>query len=249
MNNANTVALQASGLTVSFNGNTILNGLNLHVNRAEVYALIGGNGAGKSTTLNAFLGFIKPDSGSLRVCGTDVQGDLAGARQRLAYVSDGAALYDHLNAIENLRYFLTLAGVDASVQRIDAALDTVDLVREARTRRVDGYSKGMRQKVAIALALARETPAMLLDEPTSGLDPRASAEFNTLLVNLRQRDVAVLMVTHDLLGAAEVADRIGFLDGGRVAHEFFAHDFVANGAHRFDVQALHRCYSDTRSAA
>lgn len=241
---SNSIALQAGGLTVSYNGNTVLNKLNLQVNRAEVYALIGGNGAGKSTTLNCFLGFIKPDSGSMQVCGIDVGRDLAGARQRLAYVSDGAALYDHLNAIENLRYFLTLAGVDATAARIDSALDTVDLVREARTRRVDGYSKGMRQKVAIALALARETPAMLLDEPTSGLDPRASGEFNSLLLNLRQRDVAVLMVTHDLLGAAEVADRIGFLDGGRVAHEF-----VANGAHRFDVQALHRCYSDTRSAA
>jgi ABC-2 type transport system ATP-binding protein len=96
----------------------------------------------------------------------------------------------------------------------------------------------MRQKVSIALALARKVPALLLDEPTSGLDPQATTEFSRILGLLRAQGVAVLMVTHDLLGAADMADRIGFIDGGRLIEEV-----AASGAERFDVRALHRRYA------
>jgi len=107
-----------------------------------------------------------------------------------------------------------------------------------------GYSKGMRQKVAIALAVARAVPVLLLDEPTSGLDPQATSEFNALLQTLRGKGAAIFMVTHDLLGAAEVADRIGFLDRGHIGHEI-----AASGPERFDVRDLYRRYAGAREAA
>jgi ABC-2 type transport system ATP-binding protein len=127
---------------------------------------------------------------------------------------------------------------------IDDALRAVRLDPAAWTRRLGGYSKGMRQKVAIALAVARQVPLLLLDEPTTGLDPQATSEFNTLLQDLRARGSAIFMVTHDLLGAAEVADRIGFLERGHIGHEV-----AASGAEHYDVRDLYRRYAGATNAA
>ena len=143
-----------------------------------------------------------------------------------------------------MAYFLQLAGSTASDAQIAEDLRAVGLHQDAWTRRLGGYSKGMRQKVAIALALARSVPVLLLDEPTTGLDPQATSEFNALLQSLRGQQVTILMVTHDLLGAAEVADRIGFLDGGRIVEEL-----AAQGASRFDVGQLYRRYASAGRAA
>jgi ABC-2 type transport system ATP-binding protein len=140
-------------------------------------------------------------------------------------------------------YLLHLAGQRASDAAIRDALATAGLDPSAHARRVSGFSKGMRQKVSIGLAVARKVPALLLDEPTSGLDPHAAADFHVLLAGLRAQGVAVLMVTHDLLGAVETADRIGFLDQGRLAEEV-----QATGAERFDVRALHRRYARMEAA-
>ncbi|WP_307728982.1 ABC transporter ATP-binding protein [Massilia sp. IC2-477] len=241
---ASTLALEVDGVCVAYHGNPVLRGLSVQVRRGEIYALLGGNGAGKSTTLNTFLGFARPDAGSVRVCGIDVGADVLGARAQMAYVPENVALYDHLDARENIEYFLRLAGSAWSAESISDALHAVLLDEVAWARRLGAYSKGMRQKVAIALAVARAVPVLLLDEPTSGLDPHATAEFNTLLQNLRADGTAIFMVTHDLLGAAEVADRIGFLDRGRITHEF-----SASGEERFDVRELYRRYAGAREAA
>jgi ABC-2 type transport system ATP-binding protein len=238
------IALETAGLTVRYGTATVLDGLDLQVARGEVYALLGGNGAGKSTTLNAFLGFARAAQGFARVCGIDPADDPLAARARLAYVPENVALYEHLTARENLDYLLRMGGADAAPAIVEAALDDVGLERAAWDRRLGGYSKGMRQKVAIALAVARLVPVLLLDEPTSGLDPHATSEFNALLLKLREHGVTVFMVTHDLLGAAEVADRIGFLDRGRIVHEISAH-----GPQRFDVQQLFQRYAGARRAA
>lgn len=238
------LALEASGVTVAYHGNPVLRELNVQVRRGEIYALLGGNGAGKSTTLNTFLGFTRPDTGAVRVCGIDVATSVAEARAQLAYVPENVALYEHLDARENIEYFLRLAGSAWTNASIADALRAVRLDESAWTRRLGGYSKGMRQKVAIALAVARAVPVLLLDEPTSGLDPQATAEFNALLQALRAKGAAIFMVTHDLLGAAEVADRIGFLDHGRITHEF-----SAGGEERFDVRELYRRYAGAREAA
>lgn len=236
--------MEATGVTVAYGATTILRDLNLRVARGEIYALLGGNGAGKSTTLNAFLGFLAPQAGSVRVCGIDVAADPLAARGQLAYVPENVALYEHLSARENIDYFLRLAGSHPIDATIDDALRAVRLDPAAWTRRLGGYSKGMRQKVAIALAVARQVPLLLLDEPTTGLDPQATSEFNTLLQDLRARGSAIFMVTHDLLGAAEVADRIGFLERGHIIHEV-----AASGAERYDVRDLYRRYAGATHAA
>lgn len=237
-------ALEALEVSVSYRATPVLQGLNLAIAHGEIYALLGGNGAGKSTTINAMLGFVRPQAGTVRVCGIDVAASPLQARAQLAYVPENVALYEHLSARENLEYLLRLAGSPALAADIELALDSVRLDTGARGERLGSYSKGMRQKVAIALALARSVPVLLLDEPTSGLDPHATSEFNLLLQSLRTRRVAVFMVTHDLLGAAEVADRIGFLDRGHIAEQF-----DAGGSERFNVTDLYRRYAEARRAA
>ncbi|MFC0252747.1 ABC transporter ATP-binding protein [Massilia consociata] len=244
MTTTSSLALEATGVCVAYHGTPVLRDLNIKVRRGEIYALLGGNGAGKSTTLNTFLGFTRPQAGAVRVCGIDVASDVLAARAQLAYVPENVALYEHLDARENIEYFLRLAGTAWTDASIAAALRAVRLDESAWRRRLSGYSKGMRQKVAIALAVARAVPVLLLDEPTSGLDPQATTEFNTLLQSLRAEGAAVFMVTHDLLGAAEVADRIGFLDHGHIAHEY-----AAAGGERFDVRELYRRYAGAREAA
>ena len=234
--------LQATQVVAGYGQRTVLHGLDLRVERGQVYALLGANGAGKTTTLSLFLGFVAPRQGQVRVQGICPVRDPQAARRQLAYVPENVALYDHLTAQENLAYLLQLAGQPARPQALTQALQAAGLDNAAHARRVGGFSKGMRQKVAIALALARQVPALLLDEPTSGLDPRAAAEFNRLLAQLRGHGVATLMVTHDLLGAADVADRIGFMDAGRLADEVAAAATAHNGQ-RFDVLALHARYA------
>lgn len=234
--------LEASGVVAGYGGRTILHGLDLAVQAGEICALLGANGAGKTTTLSLFLGFVSPTQGRVRVQGVDPVAAPAEARRRLAYIPENVALYEHLSARENVAYLLDLAGQPAPAADIDAALSAAGLAPEAHGRRVSGFSKGMRQKVSIALALARHVPALLLDEPTSGLDPQATVEFNQLLGRLREKGIAVLMVTHDLLGAADVADRIGFIAGGRLLESV-----AADGSERFDVRALHRRYADAEA--
>ena len=229
--------LQARGVVAGYGAHTTLEGLDLAVHAGEIYALLGSNGAGKSTTLNLFLGFLRPTQGSVRVLGVDPASDPVAARRQLAYIPENVALYEHLSARENLAYLLHLAGQRADHEAIDAALAAAGLAAAAHAGRVGGFSKGMRQKVALALALARRVPALLLDEPTSGLDPQASADFHRLLDRLRAAGIAILMVTHDLLSAADIADRIGFLAHGRLREEV-----AAAGAERFSVATLHRRY-------
>jgi len=229
--------LEASSVVAGYGDKTILQKLDLHIRPGEIYALLGANGAGKTTTLSLFLGFLAPRSGKVAVAGHDPVSDPDGARRRLAYIPENVALYEHLSARENIAYLLALADQHDDGAAIGAALSAAGLDAAAHDRRVAGFSKGMRQKVAIALATMRKVPALLLDEPTSGLDPQATVEFNRLLTQLRAGGTGILMVTHDLLSAADVADRIGFLDAGVLREEV-----AASGADRFDVRALHRSY-------
>jgi ABC-2 type transport system ATP-binding protein len=214
--------LQARSLTVSFGGVRALDGLDLSVQRGEIYALLGANGAGKTTTLKLFLGFIKPTSGQALVCGHDVASDVQAARRRLLYIPEQVALYAELSGLENLDYFCRLGGVTVPQAVLRDALSEAGLESTAFERRAGAYSKGMRQKVGVALALLKNADALLLDEPTSGLDPKASTEFHSLISGLRDRGAAVLMATHDLYRARAVADRIGVMRGGVLRRELRA---------------------------
>lgn len=221
-------------LTLAYGSQKVLDGLSLAIPAGSITALLGGNGAGKSSTLAALLGFARAQAGTIAVCGIDPARDPDGARRRTAYLPENVALYEHLTAVENADYLLALSGERTKSGAIEEGLAASGLQESAWHQRLGGFSKGMRQKVAIAVALLRQVPILLLDEPTSGLDPRATADFNALLLEVRGRGAAVLMVTHDLLSVADIADRIAFLESGRVAHEV-----AAEGAERFDVRALH----------
>ena len=231
-------------LVVSRGGRRVLDGLSLSVAPGEVYALLGGNGAGKSTALFALLGLLKPDAGSLRSAGRSVEADPDGVRAATAYLPETVALYEHLSALENVRYFLALAGVRRGKDEITDAFNTVRLPKETWARSLGAFSKGMRQKTAIALAMLRGAPVLLLDEPTSGLDPFAVQDFHSCLKDLRAQNVCVLMVSHDLLGCADTADRIGVLAGGKIAQEWRA----ATSDPRYDVAALHRAFAGPAAA-
>ena len=236
--------LDIRDLVVIRGGRRAVDGLTLSVAPGEIYALLGGNGTGKSTTLFATLGLIPRAGGTITVAGADPAQDPDRVRRAAAYLPENVALYDHLSALENIRYFLDLAGERRTVAEIGEALDAVKLDPAARDRRLGGFSKGLRQKTAIALALLRRTPVLLLDEPTSGLDPAAAQDFHDLILDLGARDVAILMVTHDLFGAAATADRIGVLHQGRIGQSWAA----GEGPERFDIQALYRSYTGLAAA-
>jgi ABC-2 type transport system ATP-binding protein len=234
--------IAVSELIVERGKRRVLDGLSFAVAPGSVYALLGGNGAGKSTTLYALLGLLDRSSGSVSVAGHDPQQAPDAVRGVCAYLAENVALYDHLTAEENVTYFLSLAGQRRTDAERAEAFGAVQLDRSAWGRRVGAFSKGMRQKTAIALALLRQTPVLLLDEPTTGLDPAAASDFHRLLTDLKTRNVAVLMVTHDLLGAADSADAIGLIDNGKLAKEW------RDGPGRYDVSELHRAFSGRAAA-
>jgi ABC-2 type transport system ATP-binding protein len=184
-----------------------------------VFALLGPNGAGKTTTINLILGFLAADAGRVEVCGVDAALDPLRAREHIAYIPEQVALYPTMSGIDNLRYFTTLAGLVINDARLRLLLTEAGLAEEAQHRRAGSYSKGMRQKVGIAIAMARSTKLLLLDEPTSGLDPSASAEFSGVIRAAAARGTAVLMATHDLYRIKELADRVGVLHRGRIVED------------------------------
>lgn len=216
--------LETIKLTKRFNDHTAVNELNLHIAPGEVFGLLGPNGAGKTTTINLLLGFLTPDIGEARVNGASVSSDPIAARRHIAYIPEQVMLYPRFTGLENLDFFSSLGGRKHSRTELLALLTRAGLPEAAAIRRVGTYSKGMRQKIGIALALSREAKALLLDEPTSGLDPAASHEFSLLIRQLARQGVAILMATHDLYRAREDASRVGILLDGRLAGEYVTDD-------------------------
>lgn len=212
--------LEAINLSKNYNGQPALDALNLKINAGEIYCLLGANGAGKTTTINLFLNFVAPDGGQALIHGLDVIKQPLETKKYLAYIPEQVNLYKNLSGLENLEYFSALAGQDKYTKNeLLTFFDEVGLQREAAEKRVAAYSKGMRQKVGIAIALAKKADALLLDEPTSGLDPKASNEFSELLKKLSAQGCAVLMATHDLFRAKESGTRVGIMKRGRLLTE------------------------------
>ncbi len=220
-----TIALH--GVSKRFGSTQALNQLELEVAAGEVYALLGANGAGKSTTLNLLLGFLRADGGEVRVNGIDPAVDANAVRASIAYLPEQVALYPNLSGIENLQYFAALAGRQLGTNESMELLRSAGLAMAAHGRRLGEYSKGMRQKVGVAIALAKRAKVVLLDEPLSGLDPSAANEVTKLLRELADGGAAVLLATHDLFRARQVADRIGILKQGEKRAELQAADIDA----------------------
>jgi ABC-2 type transport system ATP-binding protein len=207
--------LDASALTKRYQDVIALDALTLSVAPGEVFCLLGANGAGKTTTINLFLNFIQPTSGSVTINGIDVTRKPLETKKHVAYIPETVMLYRNLTGLENLEYFSALAGrPDYTHAELRAFLTRVGLQQDAADRRVGFYSKGMRQKVGIAIAIAKGAKALLLDEPTSGLDPKASNEFSALLTQMSADGVAILMATHDLFRAKESGTRVGIMKRG-----------------------------------
>lgn len=205
-----------------------LSGLSLSVSEGEIYGLLGPNGAGKSTTLNILLGFLKPDNGRALVNGNDTSTDTLKARKQIGYIPENVSLYPYLTGIENLDYFCKLASIKYSKSELADFLTACGLQQDAQSKKTETYSKGMRQKVGIAIAYAKKAKVYLLDEPASGLDPLASNELSVLLKKLANEGAAILMASHDIFRVRETCNKIGILKNGVLVKEMQTSEVTAN---------------------
>ena len=210
--------LEAVGLTKRYeDGVLALDEVNFQVEKGQTYVMLGANGAGKTTTINLFLNFIDPTEGEAKIDGIVSHKEPLKAKKKVAYVSENVMLYPTFTAIQNLDFFTRLGGkTEYSVDDYRTVLLRVGLDEESHQKKLKDYSKGMRQKCGIAIAILQDAPAILLDEPTSGLDPKAGREFIELLESLRDEGKAILMSTHDIFRAKEIADVVGIMNEGRL---------------------------------
>ena len=208
--------LEARNLTKVYeDGVKALDNLDLQVLPGEIYAMLGGNGAGKTTTINIFLDFIQPTSGQAFINGINANEEPLEAKTNIAFVSENVQLYPNFTAIQNVDFFVRLGGRhNYSRSDYETALNRVGLQSRAFDKKLKDFSKGMRQKCGIAIAILKDSPAILLDEPTSGLDPKAGKEFIRLIGELRDEGKGILMSTHDIFRAKEIANHVGILNNG-----------------------------------
>ena len=230
--------LIAENLSKTYGDYKALNNLNLKLNKGEIFALLGQNGAGKSTTINIFLGFVKPTEGAAKINGISVIDHPEETKKFIAYIPETVLLYPNLTGVENLKFFSSLAGFDYDNEALTNFLSKAGLQSDAHHNRLGGYSKGMRQKVGIAIAIAKKAKVLLLDEPTSGLDPKASNEFSEILKELASEGTSIFMATHDIFRAKEVADRIGIMKRGNLISEINADEISANELEKLYLQTV-----------
>ncbi len=194
-----------------------LQGVSFTVQPGETFGLLGHNGAGKSTLAKILSGLLRPDAGAAKVAGVDVAQDPQQVRRRFGYLPEESVLYDELTAREHLEVFAALRGVPraAAGPRIDRLLEFLDLAAAA-DRAVGSYSRGMRRKTSIAVAVVGDPEVLLFDEPTGGLDPDGAHRFAELLGELKRRERTVVIQSH-IMGLVEKrCDRIGILDHGKL---------------------------------
>jgi ABC-2 type transport system ATP-binding protein len=212
-------ALEVRGLTKRFDRPAV-DALDLTVRTGEFYALLGPNGAGKTTTLRMVAGLLQPDAGSIAIAGVDALRDPIAAKQVTAWVSDEPMIYDKLTPLEYLEFVAGLWGVDPSLAERSARELLISLGLETNMHeRCEGFSKGMRQKVALAGALIHDPRLIILDEPLTGLDAVSARHVKGLLGERVRAGCTVIMTTHILEVAERMADRIGVITSGRLIAE------------------------------
>jgi ABC-2 type transport system ATP-binding protein len=219
MMTTDTPALQLRALRKAF-GRPAVDGIDLSVKRGELYALLGPNGAGKTTTLRMVTGLLAPDSGQVEVLGVDLARDPGAAKQKMAYLPDDPMLYGKLKPTEYLEFVAGLWGIAAedAEPRARRLLDWLDLTRHAHEL-TEGFSRGMKQKLALAGALIHEPELLILDEPLTGLDAAAARQVKDLLVSHVAQGGTVILTTHILEVAERLAQRIGIIRQGRLIAE------------------------------
>jgi ABC-2 type transport system ATP-binding protein len=212
-------ALEVRGLTKRFDRPAV-DALDLTVRTGEFYALLGPNGAGKTTTLRMVAGLLRPDAGSVSIFGIDALSDPVAAKQIMAWVSDEPMIYDKLTPLEYLEFVAGLWGIDLHRSERSARDLLVSLGLEPHLHeRCEGFSKGMRQKVALAGALVHDPSLIILDEPLTGLDALSARHVKGLLQERVRMGSTVIMTTHILEVAERMADRIGVIARGRLVAE------------------------------
>ena len=229
--------IQAKDLTKEFEGKPALRNLNLLIGQGEIYCLLGQNGAGKTTTINIFLGFTSASKGEALINGLDVKFNRNKTNKLVAYIPEVVQLYSNLTGLENLDFFSRLAGYQYTHSELGDFLRKVGLKSEVHSRRMATYSKGMRQKVGIAIAFAKQAEVIFMDEPTSGLDPKASAEFIAICRQFVAENKSIFMATHDIFNAVNVGSRIGIMREGVLVQEF--------ETHTVDAAQLQQIYLET----
>lgn len=194
-----------------------LDALNLEIGQGEIFFLLGANGAGKTTSINIFLNFIEPTSGKALIDGIDVVENPLATKKHVAFVSENVMLYGNFTARQNLDFFARLGGkTNLTKEDYYNVMRRVGLQEDAFERRLKTFSKGMRQKVGLAIAIIKDAGNIVMDEPTTGLDPKSAADLMQILLSLRSAGKSILMCTHDLFRAKEVADRVGIMKDGRL---------------------------------
>ncbi len=209
------VMIDFRDVTKRYGRTTAVDRVSFQVHRGEICGFLGPNGAGKTTSLRMLLGLVHPTSGHIEIQGMDVQDNTARALEGVGAIIEESHFYPYLTGEQNLRQVLRLRGLDASPEEIRARLSEVGL-GEASGRRVKGYSLGMRQRLALALAMLQDPAILILDEPMNGLDPAAMREFRMHLLNLAESGVTILLSSHILSEVEQLATRLVFINQGRV---------------------------------
>jgi ABC-2 type transport system ATP-binding protein len=243
-------ALALRGLTKRFDRPAV-DTLDLTIHSGEFYALLGPNGAGKTTTLRMVAGLLRPDAGSVHVLGIDALENPVAAKQVMAWVSDEPMIYDRLTPLEYLEFVAGLWGIDPTLAEASAHDLLVSLGLEPHVHeRCEGFSKGMRQKVALAGALVHDPRLIILDEPLTGLDALSARHVKGLLQERVRLGCTVIMTTHILEVAERMADRIGVIASGRlVAEGTLAELRQQNGKNDTSLEDMFIALVDTEAAA
>jgi ABC-2 type transport system ATP-binding protein len=210
--------IEVSNLQRAFGEHKAVDGITFTVQSGEVFGLLGPNGAGKTTTVRLLNGILPPSSGTAQVFGLDPTSQGKSVRRKTGVLTETPALYERLTARENLEFFGTLQEISESdlKQRVDEILNFFELSSRAEDK-VETYSKGMKQRLALARALIHKPPLLFLDEPTSGLDPEAAQQVNDLIANLSHTNgQTVVLATHNLLEAQRLCDQVAIMNEGRI---------------------------------
>src|SRR5690606_891224 len=233
--------IETKGLVKRYGRIAAVDGVDLTVEKGEVFGLLGPNGSGKTTTILLLLGLTEPTAGTVRVLGLDPLRNPLAVKRRVGYMPDQIGFYDNLTGRENLLYtarLLGLSGAEAS-KRIDEALERVRLV-EAGERRVSTYSRGMRQRLGLAEVLIKQAEIAILDEPTSGLDPQSTQELLDLILALSREGMTIVLSSHLLAMVQSVCDRVALFSRGRIGLSGRVEDLtsdVLGGTHVVEVEA------------
>ncbi len=209
------VVIRIEGLRKGYGKVVAVDGVNLTVNRGEVFGILGPNGAGKTTTLETIEGLRKPDAGEIEVAGYDAVREAEDLKRIIGVQLQSTALFDYLTVRETLKLFADLYGADGSPARIRELLDVVSLAEKAKSR-VEALSGDQQRQLSLAVALVIDPKIVFLDEPTAGLDPQARRNLWGLIRHIRSEDKTVVLTTHYMEEAEELCDRVAIMDRGRI---------------------------------